>query len=164
MKWTLALSLCLMLQWTFAQNVSIEKHPDTEMYTYQEVIPLENMTAQDGFEKASYWIAKNYKLLNEVVKVDEVDRKEIIFDSFFSLNWIMQNGEISHKLILEFREGRIRITASHFSFFTFESGDEPFEGMIFKKALMQRTEKKLETILHSLTDEIAGIPSPEDDW
>lgn len=165
MNWIYTILFSLTVQFIFAQNVRIEKDPDSGFFVYQEVIPLENITIHDGFERAIYWISKNYKFLNEVIKVESEDKKEIIFDSFFNTTWMMETGEISHKLILEFKEGRMRITASHFSYFTPDSGNQPFEGMIlFKKTLIQHSERKLENLLRLLVDEISGVAKAEDDW
>ncbi len=166
MKWTCLAFFLLTTPLVIAQNVTIEKDPETDLFTYQEVIPIENLSMQDGFDRSLYWISKNYKFLNEVLKVETADKKEIIFDSYFQTEWMLENGEVTHKLILEFKEGRIRITANQFSYITQETGIQSFDVtmILFKKSLIRYTEKQLEKQLRQLVNEISSDSTANDDW
>ena len=149
---------------TFGQ--SIIKDSISQKYEAQEIKKLDSLKADVIFTKAKEWIALNYKSANDVIQLADKESLKIIVKGNFSSSLFMKQGFISHTLILDFKDEKMRYTYSNFSYYSSGSGSMDFESknLGFKKSIFKATEKDIKTSIDSLKKYILQNTNNKNDW
>lgn len=160
-------TLCLFALFsinTFGQ--SIIKDSISQKYEAQEIIKLDSLKADVIFTKAKEWITLNYKSANDVIQLADKETLKIIVKGNFSSTLFMKQGFISHTLVLDFKDEKMRYTYSNFSYYSSGSGSMDFESknLGFKKSILKSTEKDIKTSIDSLKKYILQNTSKKNDW
>ncbi|TDE07733.1 DUF4468 domain-containing protein [Flavobacterium sandaracinum] len=160
-------TLCLFAVFsinTFGQN--IVKDSISQKYEAHQIIELESLKADVIYTKTKEWIALNYKSAQDVIQLADKESLKIIVKGNFNSTLFMKQGSISHTLVLDFKDGRMRYTYSDFSYYSSGSGSMAFESknLGFKKSIIKSTEKDLKTSIESLKKYILQNTNNNNDW
>ncbi len=149
---------------TFGQNII--KDSISQKYEASEIVKLDSLKAEVIFTRAKEWISLNYKSAKDVIQLADKESLKIIVKGNFSSTLFMKEGFISHTLVLDFKDGKMRYTYSNFSYYSTGSGSMDFESknLGFKKSIFKSTEKDIKTSIDSLKKYILQNTSKKNDW
>lgn len=149
MKKILLLSAFFISLKSFTQDLKIDS---TGKYSASAVVEV-SATKDELFNRAKQWIALRYTSANNVIQLSDKENGEIICKGNFAVNLFMKQGWIKHTLILEFKDNKFRYTFTDLSYFSFGSGEFPFESksMGFKKKITGAAENNIEESISGLT-------------
>ena len=109
-------TLCLFALFsinTFGQNII--KDSISQKYEASEIVKLDSLKGEVIFTRAKEWISLNYKSAKDVIQLADKESLKIIVKGNFSSTLFMKEGFISHTLVLDFKDGKMRYTYSNFS-------------------------------------------------
>ena len=160
LKSILLITLTVLANLAIGQELTLD---ETETYSNQQVIEIDDQTTDKLFDKAMEWIALNYKSAQDVIQYSDKESGKIICKGNFSTNLFMKSGWIRHTLTIEFKEGRYRQTYSNFSYYSQGSGEMAFESkkMGFKKKIFGETSENINSATINLKKYLI---SKDDDW
>jgi hypothetical protein len=149
---------------TFGQ--SLVKDSVSQKYEASEIIALDSLKADVIFTKAKEWIVLNYKSAKDVIQLADKESLKIIAKGNFRSTLFMKEGFISHTLVLDFKDGKMRYTYSNFSYYSSGSGNMNFESksLGFKKSIFKSTEKDIKTSIDELKIYILQNTNKKSDW
>jgi len=160
-------TLCLFALFsinTFGQNIINDSI--SQKYEAHQIIEFDSFKADVIFTKAKEWIALNYKSAQDVIQLADKESLKIIVKGNFSSTLFMKQGFISHTLVLDFKDGKMRYTYSNFSYYSSGSGNIDFESknLGFKKSVIKSTEKDIKDSIDSLKKYILQNDNKKSDW
>jgi hypothetical protein len=146
---------------SFGQNLEIDS--STGLYYKSDIIIFDSLTKEEIFNKSLKWVSVNYKNPEKVIKFKDLETGEIIIEGNFSTNLFMKEGWIRHKLILQFKDGKLKYSFSNLVYYSTGSGEMPLEGTMFsKKKVIQETELNINNSIESLKSQI--LEKKSSDW
>jgi hypothetical protein len=137
---------------------------ESGMYENITVIELEGFSKADVFSKAIEWVALNYKNADKVIKMQDANSGKIILKGNFSTDLYMKQGWINHTMIIECKDGKMRVTFNNFSYYSTGSGEMAFEKpMMSKKKAIEEAERNVKFSLESI-QRLFTTKSTDEDW
>jgi hypothetical protein len=152
---------CAMVFGCFSQTIEQNENGVYETIT---VLEFEGMSKADIFSKSVEWVALNYKNADKVTKLQDSNSGKIILKGNFSTDLYLKQGWINHTMIIECKDGKMRVTFTNFSYFSTGSGEIEFEKpMMSKKKAIEETERNVKLSLASI-EQLLTSKSTADDW
>ena len=145
---------------------SLHVDSETKLWTVQEVVPVEGVSAKDLFSRGRAWVATTYLSANDVVQLTDADAGRLIAKGQTSIPWTMIRLLVWHTVTLEVKEGRYRVTVSDFQLSS--------ETDTWRQSLETERWSNSPKVLERVDSEIAGLlaslrkgmtaPVSESDW
>src|SRR5262249_31951236 len=151
MKTYITLALSILLSTTiFGQTLQLDSL--SGKYQSQGILQMDTLKKDLLFAKAKEWITLNYKSANDVIQLADKESSKIIVKGNFKTNMFMKDGWISHTLVLDFKDGKMRYIYSDFTYYSSGSGTLAFESksLGFKKKIFKETEENIQSSIEGL--------------
>lgn len=120
-------------------------------WTYEKVVEVPNTSKDVLYERMKKWVLTNVKSVDKNTLTDDPNHETLITNVTISLDKIFfWNAEINFKLILEFKENKLRITASSFTYYgeSFTAGvqnvNAPLEEYASDKVTVKKIDKHID--------------------
>lgn len=103
-----------LLSFTCISILGFSQNSTPEPLTYLKVIPFENLSKEELYQKTKLWIASVYPSAAKVIQVDDPSQNLItlrtnIKYSYGKLHMISYDGWINFNIIIQNRDGRSRM-------------------------------------------------------
>jgi len=106
---------------TFSQELKL--NPETELYSFTQVMSEEGKTKDQLFNSSKEWIALTYKSANNVIQsADKENGTIIVKGSIRIVSGLLVDGNIMHTLILNFKDNKIKFTVTDFVYIARQNG------------------------------------------
>lgn len=94
-------------------KVVVAKNEASGSYSYESVVPVENVKKEEMFARAKKWIITNLKTADNNIQFDTTDlsitnSSTLILKSGRGFNWAITSGLMNFKLNLMFKDGRYK--------------------------------------------------------
>jgi hypothetical protein len=151
---------------TFAQEIKLD--PETELFSFTQVMSEEGKTKDQLFDSSKEWIALTYKSANDVIQsADKENGTIIVKGSIRIVSGLLVDGNIMHTLVLNFKDNKIKFTVTNFVYIARQNGIEnPFEKNWLKgvkKKCFERSEEFCNEAMFGLNKYIS-TSKKKDDW
>lgn len=161
MKKTILILFAITPILVLSQEIKVNE--ESEKYEYQQIIELEGKSKNELFDKTKEWIALNYKSAHDVVQYESKENGKIIAKGNFVSSMFGKKGWVRHTVIFDFKDNKMRVTYTDFSYYSSGSGDMPFEQKMFsKKKLIKNTKKNILKSIGFLKNHISA--NTDNDW
>lgn len=156
------LSILLMLV-TVTSRAQLPLDPDTQKFTYAEVIE-EPGTKADLYARAREWFVHAYKSADDVIQLDDKENGQIIGKGKFSVYLSMNTRYVRHTVTIEIKDNKYRYIITSF-ILDWGNGiaTEPFETVqkMYHKKLYTATAEAVPDIIAGLKKQMA---TQKADW
>ena len=138
---------------------------ETGKFTYQGVVDVEGVAADDLYGLAKAWVAKTYRSANDVIQLDDPYAGRIIVKGNFPFSVFGAPKLARHTLTIEVRDSRYRYTLTDFVVSSGAGYEVPLED---EKSLTGMRKKSFGTVVSRSVEAIAALEKamsePEEDW
>lgn len=93
---------------------------DSKALSYVEVVPVENTTANELFDRAEIWVSQTFKNPDKVTRIKNKENGQIILNPSMNFDYsktygrALVKGTINYVIKINSREGRYRIEITDF--------------------------------------------------
>ena len=93
----------------------------TGNYVYEKIVPIEGKNKDELYNSVKRWIQANVKTVDNNISFDDKNMESIVTTPTLALanskkNWIIDQS-INFKLVIDFKDNKIRISASSFIYY-----------------------------------------------
>jgi hypothetical protein len=166
----------------FAQ---IPKDSISGQYAYQGLVKVDSATKQQLYTNAKNWILKTLKSVDNMVELDDKEFNAItgsgtiLLDKQNSGPYSYQNGKLNFKLLVQFKDGRLKYTFQNFTYWgevymfmqttalktvnsSLEELELPGKG---KNNVIENVNEKMKSLVNSFASDVSKAGSvKKDDW
>lgn len=111
--------------------------------TYEKIVQAEGLSKDVLYARMKAWVRDNIKTADNNIEFDDVGKELIVTTPTLSLKDLkmkhVTNQKVNFKLKLQFKDGRMRVTASSFQYFGIDINQnihtEPLEDLSFKRIM-----------------------------